>query len=85
MIKLIVGIFTLLLLASLVFAVFWIFPKKLKLMRRLGPETTNADLINYAKNGDEEAQKLVRLSRFNYWVLILSGVSLTLLNHFLKR
>lgn len=61
-----------------------IFPRKLALARRLGPKTTNDDLIAAAKSGDPEAVDLYRKSRRMFWVAIPSAVGLSLLHSLTK-
>ena len=67
------------------YAAISIFPRKLALARRLGPQTTNADLIAAAKGGDAEAIDLYRKSRRLFWVLLPSAICLSLLHGLTKN
>jgi predicted NBD/HSP70 family sugar kinase len=67
------------------YAAISIFPRKLALARRLGPKTTNDDLIAAAKSGDPEAADLYRKSRRIFWIAIASAVSLSLLHSLTKE
>jgi hypothetical protein len=73
------------LISSLLFSIFWIFPRKIKLMNKIGPETTNDHVIALAKKGNSEAAELLKISRINYWILIASGVGLVVMNHFYRK
>ena len=66
------------------YAAISIFPRKLALAQRLGPKTTNAHLIAAAKNGAPEAVELYRKSRRLFWILLPSGVGLSLLHSLTK-
>ena len=53
----------------------WVLPKKLALLRRLGPNVTNDQIIRLAKEGDPEAQRLRKLT----WRFVVLGLLLAAL------
>lgn len=69
---------------SLAYGVTFIFPRKLRLLRRIGPDKTYYDVQEMAKRGDEEAYALVRDSKRLLWVLLPTSVLLSVL-HSLSR
>lgn len=62
-----------------------LFPQKLKLLRKVGMEKTNDDLIKLAKSGDAEAAELLRKSRRLLWIALPAGVALSLLQGLTKK
>lgn len=62
------------------YAAFILFPRKLRLLRRVGMLKTNADLLALAAAGDYEAQKIAQQSRCILWVVVLCGGLVTLLH-----
>lgn len=71
-------------IGSMVYAVTFIFPRKLRLFRRIGLDKTNSDVLELAKSGDEEALALVRDSKRLLWVLLPTSVLLSVV-HSLSR
>lgn len=51
-------------------AAFVLFPRKQRLLKRVGRDKSNADLIALAKGGDQEARDLFMQSRRLFWVAI---------------
>ena len=80
--------FKLLLLAVVVgcigYAAISIFPRKLVPARKLGLQTTNADLIAAAKGGDAEAMVYIANLGPCFWVLLPSAIGLSLLHSLTK-
>jgi hypothetical protein len=68
------------LFSCFLYAVISVFPRKLRLIRRLGPEATNDDVLAAAKAGDHEAQDLAKKSRRLLWIAIPSGILLSVLH-----
>ena len=60
----------LVLVAAFAIAAFVLFPRKLRLLKRVGQDKSNADLIVLAKSGDQEALALFKQSRRLLWVAI---------------
>lgn len=73
------------LLSCLLYAIARIFPRKLRLVRRLGPDSTNADLIAAAKSGDREAMDLYKQSRRLLWISLPTGILLSVLHTATKK
>lgn len=64
------------------FAIFvWIFPRKIKLMKKHGFDKTNADFIKMAKQGDVEARKVVKNSRFLLYFGVIGAALLTAIKY----
>lgn len=64
---------------SVAYAAFVLFPRKLKLLRRVGMGKTNSDLLALAKAGDSEAVRLVRSSRGVLWLALPSVLLLAVI------
>ena len=75
----------LVLVCSLLYGGLVLFPQKLRLLRRVGMEKTNDDLIKLAKSGDVEAAELFRKSRRFLWIALPAGVALSLLQGLTKK
>jgi hypothetical protein len=73
------------LIGSIAFAALRLFPEKLKLLQKYGMNNTNDDLIELAKQGNNDVQKLLRKSRITLSVALVSGILLVLINHFSRR
>ncbi len=72
------------LIAAFAYAVLNVFPSKLRLLKRVGMNKTNTDLIALAKSGDPEAATLLRKSRRLMWVAIPAAVTLSVLQSLSK-
>ena len=70
------------LISAIAVAAFWLFPRKIKLLRKHGMNKTNADLIQLAKDGDAEIKKLLNHSRVVLAIALISSVTLVVLRHF---
>lgn len=57
-------------IGGIAYAAAIIFPRKMRLLRRVGLEKTNSDVLALAERGDEEAKALVRDSRRLLWVVL---------------
>lgn len=64
------------LLCWVLYGVLFIFPRKRKLLKRLGLDKTNDDLIRAAAQGDAEAAKLHRDSVVYVAVGVAIGLAL---------
>ena len=79
---------TLLLAVVIGVVLYWgvvLFPKKLRLLRRVRMDKTNEDLIALANSGAQEAAELLRKSRQSLWVALPVAVILTLLETMAKK
>jgi hypothetical protein len=61
-----------------VLGVVWLLPKKLALVKRVGPRATNDDLVRLAKAGDTEAQELRKLTWYYMGLGVFLAVVLVL-------
>ena len=66
-------------LGSFAFAAFALLPRKLRLVKRVGLNNTNDDLITLAKQGDPEAKELLLRTRWFIGVALASGLPLVIL------
>jgi hypothetical protein len=69
----------LVLLGSLAFAVFAVLPQKVRLLKRVGANKTNDDLIALATQGDPEAKQLRTRTRWFIGTALASGLPLAIL------
>ncbi|MBN9409185.1 MAG: hypothetical protein J0H69_08555 [Burkholderiales bacterium] len=71
-------------IGGIAYAAVFIFPRKMRLLRRIGLDKTNSDVLALAKRGDEEAQALVRQSKRLLWVVLPTAFLLSVV-HSLSR
>lgn len=69
---------------AMIYAIFFLFPKKLKLIKKFGGHLTNDDFIKMAKNGNEEAKGLVVKTKYTAVVMVICGIALVMLKHVYK-
>lgn len=65
---------------GLAYAALVLFPRKLRLLRRVGKSKTSADILALAAAGDGEAQQLTQQSRRLLWVVVPCAALLALLH-----
>ncbi len=70
------------LIAAFIYAIFIIFPAKLRLIERVGKDRTYYDIVSLAKNGDLEAAALLKKSRRLLWVALPAACILSLVQSF---
>jgi hypothetical protein len=61
--------------------IFWLFPKKTKLLRKHGFDKTNDFFINLAKNGDLDAKNLLKSTK----IFVALGIFGAIFFFFLKK
>jgi hypothetical protein len=70
-------------LVWLIWVVFWLFKRKLRIFKRLGYDLTADQLIQKGKEGDKEVQKLVRDTKIVGLVGILIFFGFSILQKYL--
>jgi len=61
-----------LLIASLVYAVIFVGPFKLKIFKKHGKYLSNAELLDLASKGDADAKKLKKITRYCLFIGFVS-------------
>lgn len=74
-----------LLAACFLYGVAFLFPRKLRLLQRVGLNKGNADLIALARSGDSEAAALHRDTKRLLWVAIPTVLLLAIVNGITRR
>lgn len=76
-IKNILSIFIVLLL---LYGAIVLFPRKISLLRKYGPNKTNGELTDLARSGKEDLQKFANTSKIYVTLLLIAVVSLSIIN-----
>ncbi len=71
-------------LCCIAYGVLFLFPEKIRLMKRHGFHLANADFIKMAKEGNPDARRLAKRSKIVLVTFIASGLLLLILGRIFK-